>query len=90
MNIVYIVFAPLSINYAKFLNIQNFRKNGFNVHICDISSFFYSKKQSVSYFKSTKEFYKPHLENITNVSSLDELQKYLQNFENSNSLIYYR
>ena len=69
MNIVYIVFAPLSINYAKFLNIQNFRKNGFNVHICDISSFFYSKKQSVSYFKSTKEFYKPHLENITNVSS---------------------
>ena len=89
MNIIYIVFAPLSINYARFLNIQNFQQKGFNVYICDVSRFFYTKEQSDTYFNFTSEFYKPNLQNVTIVSNLDELKKYFYKFEKSNSVIYY-
>ena len=57
MNIIYIVFAPIPIHYANYLNIQNFKKNGFDVHICDVSSFFYSEDQKNAYFRTTAQFY---------------------------------
>ena len=41
MKIIYIVFAPIPIHYAKFLNIQNFQNEGFDIHICDVSSFLF-------------------------------------------------
>lgn len=89
MNIIYIVFAPLSINYSRFLNIQNFKQKGFKVYICDVSRFFYTKEQSDTYFNFTSDFYKPNLQNVTIVSNLDELKKYFYKFEKSNSVIYY-
>ena len=56
MKIIYIVFAPIPIHYAKFLNIQNFQNEGFDIHICDVSSFFYSKDETQAYFNSTVSF----------------------------------
>tara|TARA_B100001027_G_scaffold208998_1_gene174775 strand:+ start:255 stop:1427 length:1173 start_codon:yes stop_codon:yes gene_type:complete len=89
MNIIYIVFAPLSINYSRFLNIQNFQQKGFNVHICDVSHLFYTKEQLDTYFNFTSEFYKPNLQHVSILSNIDELKKYFYKFEKSNTLIYY-
>tara|TARA_B100001248_G_C27384462_1_gene458851 strand:- start:1093 stop:2265 length:1173 start_codon:yes stop_codon:yes gene_type:complete len=89
MNIIYIVFAPIPIHYANYLNIQNFKKNGFDVHICDVSSFFYSEEQTKAYFSTTAQFYKPSFEKVTFIKNFEQLSNYLNNFDNSNSIIYY-
>ena len=89
MNIIYIIFAPIPIHYANYLNIKNFKKNGFDVHICDVSSFFYSEDQKNAYFRTTAQFYKPSLEKVTIIKNFDQLNNYLNHFDNSNSIIYY-
>ena len=89
MKIIYIVFAPIPIHYAKFLNIQNFQNEGFDIHICDVSSFFYSKDETQAYFNSTVSFYKPKLNNVTMIKNFDELKNFFYNFNISNTLIYY-
>ena len=39
--IIYIIFAPISYYYEKFLNINNLEKNSFKTKICDISEMFF-------------------------------------------------
>ena len=90
MKIIYIVFAPIPIHYAKFLNIQNFQNEGFDIHICDVSSFFYSKDETQAYFNSTVSFYKPKLNNVTMIKNFDELKNFFYNFNISNTLIIIR
>ena len=54
MKVIYVVLAPLSFYYGKFLNIENFQKSQFKVEICDLSLMFYSEKDIKSYFYNTK------------------------------------
>ena len=56
--------------------IQNFQNEGFDIHICDVSSFFYSKDETQAYFNSTVSFYKPKLNNVTMIKNFDELKKH--------------
>ena len=89
MRIIYVIFAPLSYNYFRFLNIENLSLNGFDVTILDISEIFYSKDQINKYYEGTKEFYKPKLSNEIKIDNYKDYKNFFLNFSIKNTIIYY-
>ena len=71
MNIIYIVFAPIPIHYANYLNIQNFKKNGFDVHMRCFKLFILKNRQKLTL--APAQFYKPSFEKVTFIKNFEQL-----------------
>ena len=87
--IIYIIFAPISYYYEKFLNINNLEKNSFKTKICDISDMFYSKKQQKNYFHKTSTFYNPKVKNIIKIKNFKNYKNFIDSLDKDKTIIYY-
>ena len=88
MKVIYVVLAPLSFYYGKFLNIENFQKSQFKVEICDLSLMFYSEKDIKSYFYNTKN-YNLKLKNKIVIKNFKGYKDYLNEQDPKRTIIYY-
>ena len=88
MKVIYVILAPLSFYYGKFLNIENFQKSEFKVEICDLSLMFYSKKDIKSYFDNTKN-YNLKLKNKIVIKNFKSYEDYLNKQDPKKTIIYY-
>ena len=88
MKVIYVILAPLSYYYGKFLNIENFQKSEFKVEICDLSLMFYSKKDIKSYFDNTKN-YNLKLKNKIVIKNFKSYKDYLNKQDPKKTIIYY-
>ena len=87
--IVYIIFAPISYYYEKFLSIKNLEKNGFEVQLCDVSNMFFSSKLQKDYFKPSMNFYNPRVKNIIKIRNFDHYKIFINSLNKDKTIIYY-